>query len=454
MKKTISYRFYLVFALFLLLNSCSEKEDYTIIESFSPRTEGGLVHMDSDRKGSDLIKYFNLATLKDENPIFYGSLNLDVANKWENQDGKTYYSLFFNDQESGLVRNIILYEYQGDKSASIVLSRLKEGEEWANFTGVVASYTLQGDAKGKSEYRDGHLVNEDGTIEIRDYVCATEWYIQCVTYAGETLCGPEAEYVCRWISPEGPPPSNSGGSGGASGGGSGGSSGSGSGTGSGTADEESADDAFVTLTGEKLRDWIKDNCTPEPYGHLLHFAAGNSFESAVLRGMGYQRNGINFNSPERVLMTGGTPAAVRPDAIAPVATTNAGVFPMGQFIEVKAYAGTLRLSTSNWQLMGEIDALRINNLNMPNNVNPALMLFTLTSTTIDSDLINYAESRNVEVYQIKVKVNSFGELDIGTAIRKTGNTLHVPLQFGHHAQLECPPGYQPDPTHPDTERTN
>ncbi len=98
-------------------------------------------------------------------------------------------------------------------------------------------------------------------------------------------------------------------------------------------------------------------------------------------------------------MNGGLPASVRPDGISTYvgASSNGEVFISPSFYEAKATGATISKRYRKGQITGMIDALA--NMDRRPNELASLTLVTTSNTKISSDILEYATSRNVVVFQ-------------------------------------------------------
>lgn len=154
---------------------------------------------------------------------------------------------------------------------------------------------------------------------------------------------------------------------------------------------------------------------------------GKAFEETALSYFGLVENRINLDAPERALRHFPyPPTKVRPDA-----TPNftfvwnepgnevAHVDQLRNIclVEVKAYTGTLELSSNEYQILGELEAARDAWRNIVSNpyyqsiqptirgmLNaPVLFFITTDDTEIGSTIINEAKTKGINVIQSKAK---------------------------------------------------
>jgi hypothetical protein len=107
----------------------------------------------------------------------------------------------------------------------------------------------------------------------------------------------------------------------------------------------------------------------------------------------------DFFSPARQRMNGGLPASVRPDGISAYlgASSRGETFISPSFYEAKATSATLTKRYRKGQITGMIDALA--NMDRRPNEMASLTLVTTADTKISADILEYATSRRVVVFQ-------------------------------------------------------
>lgn len=119
-----------------------------------------------------------------------------------------------------------------------------------------------------------------------------------------------------------------------------------------------------------------------------------------------------FSSPQRAAYSGGAMNKVRPDAVSSAwYSQQGGTGYQGQiinlpdfvFTEVKAVKGTLRLSSNNYQILGELDVL----YNIATGVlggpptagkRPVFFLITTSDCTISQDIVDYAYNHGIMLW--------------------------------------------------------
>ena len=149
--------------------------------------------------------------------------------------------------------------------------------------------------------------------------------------------------------------------------------------------------------------------------------AGKMFEGVSLASQGLNENKKRYQSNERRKATGGKSGEVIPDGVRgvqqttlrtwlgiPYGTTTT-TYPESSFFEVKAVDGTIRLSSSNYQIQGELDAVS-NSLGATDAGRGTMTFITTANTFIGGDVINYANKKHIQLYQ----VFSFEESDDGS----------------------------------------
>lgn len=107
----------------------------------------------------------------------------------------------------------------------------------------------------------------------------------------------------------------------------------------------------------------------------------------------------DFYSPARNRMNLGLPASVRPDGISTYlgASSKGEVFVSPSFYEAKATSATISKRYRQAQITGMIDALA--NMDRRPNEMASLTLVTTSDTKISNDILEYATSRNVVLFQ-------------------------------------------------------
>ncbi len=145
-------------------------------------------------------------------------------------------------------------------------------------------------------------------------------------------------------------------------------------------------------------------------GIQLNRAYGLAFENWVLTMMNQLPRWTKpIPSPARQqknMANGGLPGSVIPEQVTTVAlvnfvTSQASVYPVSGFWEVKAVTGTITLSTSRWQILGLIDVAAISSAAIATDPHapPPEVVFTITgSTTIGADVVATATQRGVAIW--------------------------------------------------------
>lgn len=142
---------------------------------------------------------------------------------------------------------------------------------------------------------------------------------------------------------------------------------------------------------------------------------GKAFEATALKFYDLPPHCQPLDAPkrgERNTANGGLPSRVIPDALtAAIYYKDEGRYlpPTIQYLgghiltEVKAYNGTLELSTNRWQILGELEVLTRNagTTNPPSNKRPLLFFVTTSNTVIGQSIIDEAASRGIMVWQAK-----------------------------------------------------
>lgn len=147
------------------------------------------------------------------------------------------------------------------------------------------------------------------------------------------------------------------------------------------------------------------------------------FENIALHSQGfiYGDNKKPYFSAERKSLTFGKSSTVIPDGVSSVNETTLQTFwayltvlqqkPImkSSFFEVKAVAGFIRLSSNGYQIQGELDA--VSNSTGAKLAGRGTMTFvTTTNTFIHPNVINYANKKHIQLYQ----VFAFEETDNGS----------------------------------------
>ncbi len=154
---------------------------------------------------------------------------------------------------------------------------------------------------------------------------------------------------------------------------------------------------------------------------------GKAFEETALQYFGLKENRVNFNAPERAQRNyPNLPTQVRPDAKESFTLVwnegNNGAAHIERLenffmAEVKAYSGTLELSTNKYQILGELEAVKkawdkvMNDpyfmaiqppINRMTNA-PVLVFITTDDTEIGQSIIDEAKAKGVNIWQSKAK---------------------------------------------------
>jgi hypothetical protein len=153
---------------------------------------------------------------------------------------------------------------------------------------------------------------------------------------------------------------------------------------------------------------------------------GKAFEETALQFYGFQENHTNYDAPERKLKNApNPPTKVRPDAFDNYQIMWRDASGATRFnhlekifgVEVKAYNGTLELSSNSWQILGELEVLRRNfdvqinspywqQLDPPITIQslkngPVLFFITTSDTEIGQSIINEATAKGISIWQAK-----------------------------------------------------
>jgi len=145
-------------------------------------------------------------------------------------------------------------------------------------------------------------------------------------------------------------------------------------------------------------------------GIQFNRAVGRAFQDFAIQSFGQVENFMLFPSPDRAAATGGLPASVMPDVVRPVMKYEykwgfipwITPLPNSSFWEVKAVRGTLSLSSSNYQMLGMVDAAARSPAGVatgPHRPLPVLSFITTADTVISPGVLAEATKRGVIVYQ-------------------------------------------------------
>jgi RHS repeat-associated protein len=150
-------------------------------------------------------------------------------------------------------------------------------------------------------------------------------------------------------------------------------------------------------------------------GVQFNRAVGRAFQEFANNALGLTENFTPFPSPARAAATGGSPAAVIPDAVRDITKIeidykwgfipqySSTTFPNSSFFEVKAVAGVLSLSYSNSQIRGLIDVAARSPASGdtgPDRVLPTITFITTGNTVIGPDVLAEATRRGVAIWQV------------------------------------------------------
>jgi RHS repeat-associated protein len=113
----------------------------------------------------------------------------------------------------------------------------------------------------------------------------------------------------------------------------------------------------------------------------------------------YHNTSMDFPSRDRAEMNGGLPASVRPDGIGVYlgASSKAEIFTSPAYYEAKATSATITKKYRKAQITGMIDVLA--NIDIRDNERASLTLITTSDTKISNDILEYASSKGVHVFQ-------------------------------------------------------
>ncbi|MFK8161745.1 MAG: hypothetical protein AB8H12_04715 [Lewinella sp.] len=228
-------------------------------------------------------------------------------------------------------------------------------------------------------------------------------------------------------------------------------------------DDDDVDDVVKTPV-ETLREFLVDECgfNYNDFGRM-NVAAGAAFEAAVLEAYGMTQNTQMFDSPVRDALTNGAHTKVQPDFVedglwvAPEtgvfdfledyilgedANDNIHVYEDMVFGEIKAYSSTVNLSTSDYQIQGEIDALaeEFSHLRDPSNGTFSPAYYLVTIGDVSDAITTYCNARGIQFFHVKVDINDRNQVDIQSIVQKNALGGDVNLSFrGRRVDLRCPP---------------
>lgn len=146
-------------------------------------------------------------------------------------------------------------------------------------------------------------------------------------------------------------------------------------------------------------------------GVTFNRQVGKMFEDIALKSQDLIENTKRYESKERKLNTFGSSSFVIPDGVRGVEVYRqkpSMSFPFlpwvweyydeSSFYEVKAVDGVINLTSNNYQIQGELDAVK----NSPaGSINRATFTFITTANTIISyDVIKYAHENHITLYQV------------------------------------------------------
>lgn len=164
------------------------------------------------------------------------------------------------------------------------------------------------------------------------------------------------------------------------------------------------------LTTHVLRDMARKNGVTGT-GVTFNRKVGKAFEAVSLASQSTPENTQSFPSSERSKATAGSSSVVVPDGVGTVTETKTAiglrwppiyteteVYPNSSLFEVKAVDGFIRLSSSNYQIQGELDVVK----NSPaGKIGRGTMTFITTANTfIAADVIAYAQKNSINLYQV------------------------------------------------------
>ena len=163
-------------------------------------------------------------------------------------------------------------------------------------------------------------------------------------------------------------------------------------------------DSPVALTTDRLREMARENSFGGT-GINFNRAVGKAFEGVGLASQGVAENGGHFPSAERSRFTAGRHTYTIPDGVRAVTETRFGflgntttTYPNSSLFEIKAVTGMLRLSSSSYQIRGEMDAVRNS---AAGRMGRGTMTFVTTANTIiGPDILQYARANRINLYQV------------------------------------------------------
>ena len=164
------------------------------------------------------------------------------------------------------------------------------------------------------------------------------------------------------------------------------------------------------LTTHVLRDMARKNGIGGT-GITFNRNVGKAFEAIALDAQGVSENKSPFPSSERSKATAGASSVVIPDGIRAVTETQVKIgmrwppiyfktklYSNSSLFEMKAVDGFISLSSSNYQIQGELDVVKNS---AAGKIGRGTMTFVTTANTfIAADVIAYAQKNSINLYQV------------------------------------------------------
>jgi hypothetical protein len=219
-------------------------------------------------------------------------------------------------------------------------------------------------------------------------------------------------------------------------------------------------DSIMPLTTQMLRELATTKgYTGYKVNESVRFNkhVGLAFEKIALQSQFLNKNNKKFVSVARGFVTLGKTKIVIPDAVSSVTVTEFRFlsknvrtrFENSSFFEVKAFEGSIKLSTNNFQILGELDVASKSPAGTDSKPRATLTFITTSNTVIGFDVIQRAQELNIHLYQIKAFTETddnsifFGDkVKLAPGIEPRNITLQIPslpLRFQLPSRLKSIP---------------